>query len=249
MLAAEVGDQRVVGVEHELRVAAGEHALPSARRSSRARRSGRAGRGTGCRAGSRAGAARAASGASHSSSTSNRPSSPAIARRGRAAPSSVVAIPPAMFAPAWLWTSGTPARSRIAGGHRRGRRLAVGGRDEHAAARAGAPPSEPIAPGARRISTLPGALVPPPPRSRESAPTARASASFAASVPAIRYPAGVRAMARSCATRGPRRWRVGRACRTARGRAVRGNEHRDGAALRRARAAAARRSGRRRRTS
>ncbi len=36
-----------------------------------------------------------------------------------------------------------------------------------------------------RISTLPGALVAPPPRRRESAPTARASASFGASVPAI----------------------------------------------------------------
>ena len=35
------------------------------------------------------------------------------ARAGAAAASSVVAIPPAMFAPAWLCTSGTPARSKI----------------------------------------------------------------------------------------------------------------------------------------
>ena len=45
-----------------------------------------------------------------------------------------------------------------------------------------------IASGARRSSTLPGALVAPPPRRRESAPTPRASASLAVSVPAISAP-------------------------------------------------------------
>ncbi len=110
---------------------------PSCRRSPRARRSGRAGRGTGCRAGSRAGASSAATEASHSSSTSNSPSSPAMRPRARAASSSVVATPPAMFAPARLCTSGMPARSKIAGGHRGGGGLAVGGRDQHAAVRAG----------------------------------------------------------------------------------------------------------------
>ena len=104
---------------------------------------------------------------------------PSRARLPRAASS---AIPPAMFAPAWLCTSARcPARSRIAGGHRGGGRLAVRGRDEHAAARAGARRASPIASRSRRIRTFPGSARPPPPRKRESAPTARASASLAAS--------------------------------------------------------------------
>ena len=55
--AAEVGHQRVVGVEHELgaRRRARRPPPPSGRRSCRARRSGRAGRGTGWRAASPAG--------------------------------------------------------------------------------------------------------------------------------------------------------------------------------------------------
>ena len=44
------------------------------------------------------------------SSTSKSPSSPSIAPRGRAAASSVAAMPPAMFAPASLCTSASPCR-------------------------------------------------------------------------------------------------------------------------------------------
>ena len=74
-VAAEVGDQRVVGVEHEA-VRAGGRSRPSGRRSSPARRSGRAGRGTGCRAASRAAATCSATWPSQNSSTSNSPKSP-----------------------------------------------------------------------------------------------------------------------------------------------------------------------------
>ncbi len=106
---------------------------------------------------------------------------------GSAASSSVVAMPPAMFAPARLCTSAMPARSRMPAvivavvvlplvaemsTLPRGRRA----------------PRSPIASGASRISSLPGALVPPPPRIREIAPTLRASASLAAEVPAISPP-------------------------------------------------------------
>src|SRR5271154_835633 len=46
-------------------------------------------------------------------------------------------------------------------------------------------PRSPMAFGESLISSLPGALVPPPPRWREIVPTARASASLDAEVPAI----------------------------------------------------------------
>src|ERR1039458_4985512 len=109
----------------------------------------------------------------------------------RAAASSVEAIPPAMFAPDWLFTSDTPARSRIAA------RIAevvvlpfVA--DTSTLPRDRRAPSSPIALGSRRMSTFPGALDAPPPRRRETAPTARARASLGASGPAISPPSGAR---------------------------------------------------------
>ena len=129
-LAAEVGDQRVVGVQDEARAGrpARPPARPSGRPAARARRSGRAGRGTGWtgvearldRLGHRGqpglvdleqaelaaarGARRAARWPRPSSCSSRRGCAPRCGRRAR-------------------------------GGreHRRGRRLAVGGRDEHRA--------------------------------------------------------------------------------------------------------------------
>ena len=157
--AAEVGDQRVVGVEHERRCArrGARRARPSGRRSCRARRSGRAGRGTGWRAASRAARAPRRPAPSQNSSTSNSPRSPSSSRPPRrAAAASALATPPAMFAPARLWTSRVPVRSRTVDDHRRRRRLAVGGaRSRRCRARAG-PASSPIACGSRRVSTLPG---------------------------------------------------------------------------------------------
>ena len=181
-LPAEIGDQRIVGVQDQ-RAGAGAAAAPSARRSSRARRSGRAGRETGCRAGSRAGEAA-------------RRRRPATARRPRTAPARRRCPTRAGGReqrgcdPAGHVGAGVVVHERDtgtledAGGHRGGGGLAVGGRHEHAAARRRAP-SAPIAPGSRRTRTLPGRLVAPPPRSRESAPTARASASLGASASGI----------------------------------------------------------------
>ena len=171
----EVGDERVVGVEHELRAGrrARRRPRPSGRRSSRARRSGRAGRGTGWRAAARAGCSSSTTWPSQNSSTSNRPEvavelAPAAARgvgqRGGDAarhvrPGAVVDEPRA-------------GALEDRGHHRGGRRLAVGGRD-HDAAVPSRPASSPIACGSRRMSTLPGSEVPPPrPARRASAPTA-----------------------------------------------------------------------------
>ena len=113
-VAAEVGDERIVGVEHELR---------------------RRGRGDGRRpavgdrlelavavelvaeeVGQQQRARRAAPGrrwSSQNSSTSKSPASPSMPSP-RAAPSSALATPPAMFAPARLCTRRAPERSRIA---------------------------------------------------------------------------------------------------------------------------------------
>ena len=113
-VAPEVGDERVVGVEDERACPAPpRRPPPSGRRSSRARRSGRAGRGRGWRAAARAGAARARPGRART----RRPRRAPRRRRSttpRAAPSSAVVTPPAMFAPARLWTSRAPSPSRIA---------------------------------------------------------------------------------------------------------------------------------------
>ena len=57
---------------------------------------------------------------------------PSIPPPRRAACSSVDATPPAMLAPARLCTSATPGALEHRGGHRRRRRLAVGGRDDGA---------------------------------------------------------------------------------------------------------------------
>ena len=145
-VAAEVGDQRVVGVEDQAGGCAGRRARPSGRRSSRARRSGRAGRGRGCRAGSPGAASCSTTGTSQNSSTSNRPRSAAGRRASVPASSSVEAIPPAMLAPALLWTTLSAGALEDAGDHRRRRRLAVGRRDHHAAAGRGRRPAGAIAP-------------------------------------------------------------------------------------------------------
>ena len=106
-VAAEVGDERVVGVQDERGARRGRRRRrPSGRRSSRARRSGRAGRGRGWRAAAPGGARSGTTRSSQNSSTSNRPRSPSPSM-------SAVATPPAMFAPARLWTSRTPPRPRI----------------------------------------------------------------------------------------------------------------------------------------
>ena len=106
---------------------------PSGRRSCRARRSGRAGRGTGCRAARPRAQLRARPGRART----RRPRTARARRRSirsarRAAASSVEATPPAMFAPARLWTSRDAGALEHRGGHRGGRRLAVGRRDDRA---------------------------------------------------------------------------------------------------------------------
>ena len=208
---------------------------PSCRRWSRARRNGRAGRGRDCRTGSPAGAAAAQA----TRATARRPRTgrarPAIAPRGRAAPSSVVAIPPAILAPAWLCTAAMPAWR----GSRRpwwrwwSCRWSPRSSTLPGARRA---PSAPMASGSRRIRTLPGALVAPPPRRRESAPTARASASLA-SVPHSSV----------CGLRGVRP-RAGEGDGEGRVPAARRDEHPRRPRVARGRAAAALPEGRRRRT-
>ena len=95
-----------------------------------------------------------------------------------------MATPPAMFAPAWLCTSGMPRPSRIAAAIAAVVVLPFVAEIERAAARQ----ARCRARRSRRVEAhqhLPGALVAPPPRSRESAPTVRASASLASSAPAI----------------------------------------------------------------
>ncbi len=171
---AEVGDQRIVGVGDEACCWRCAAPAPSCRRSRRARRSGRAGRERGCRAGSRAGvAARRAPQA-----RARRP------RTGRARRRSLRAG--ARRRAAW-WRCRPPcsrrpgcarARSARARRSRRPSRLSLSCRWSPRSARcrvSGARRAWRSRCGSRRISTFPGALVAPPPRSRESAPTARAS--------------------------------------------------------------------------
>ncbi len=82
-----------------------------------------------------------------------------------------------MFAPARLCTSRTPSRSRIAAAIAAVVVLPLVA-EISTLPRCRREPSTPIASGCRRISTFPGTLVAPPPHSRESAPAARARASF-----------------------------------------------------------------------
>ena len=105
-----------------------------------------------------------------------------------------------MFAPDWLFTSEIPARSRIPASIAAVVVLPFVA-DTSTLPRDRRAPSSPIAPGSRRISTFPGALDAPPPRRRETAPTARARASFGASGPAIRR------LPEACSTRRPVRAR------------------------------------------
>ena len=125
-LAAEVGDERVVGVQHEAGAAgmARRPAPPTRRPAAPARRSGRAGRGRGSRAGTRAGCTASATRGSHASSTSNRPSWPRLAarvqqRRGHA---------PAHVRAGAVVHHPLARSLEDRGDHRRRRGLAVGGR-------------------------------------------------------------------------------------------------------------------------
>ena len=150
--------------------------------------------------------------------------------------------PPAMLAPARLCTSRTPSRSRIAAAIAAVVVLPLVA-ETNTLPRLKREPSTPIASGCRRISTFPGTLVAPPPRSRESAPAARANASLGPGARS-RSAAG-RAAADPC-PHPPGRYRqrepAGRAgCRRGRAPAPR--------RAARSRATAARRSGRRRRTA
>ncbi len=178
MLAAEVGEQRVVGVQStsSLAVALAQHLRPAlgdrvelavavelvaeqVAEQDRARPQLR-------RRARRATARRPRTG------RARRRSAP----RGRAASSSVVAIPPAIFAPALVVHEGDPRAIEDACGHRRRSWSCRWWRRSARCRAAGARRASPIASGASRISSLPGALVPPPPRSREIAPTPRARA-------------------------------------------------------------------------
>jgi len=92
------------------------------------------------------------------------------------------ATPPAMFAPARLWTSRAPVRSRIEATMAAVVvfPLVAETTTEPCSRR---PASIRIAWGSRRISTLPGSDVPPPrPARRARPPTALAATSFGASI-------------------------------------------------------------------
>ena len=128
-VAAEVGDQRVVGVEDEPRAAgpARRPSSPTRRPGSRPRRSDRAGRGRGCRARSGSGRAEAATRGSQASSTSNSPSLAVLLEEGgRDAPGHVRAGPVVDRGAARVLEQG--------GDHPRRRRLAVGRADQGDAA-------------------------------------------------------------------------------------------------------------------
>ena len=160
-IAAEVGHQRVVGVQDEARarrVRAATRAPPSGPRAARARRSGRAGRGRGWRAAAGAGATARATAGSQASSTSN---SPSLARRRgprRAAP---WPRPSAMFEPARLWTTGRRSRSSAAASIAAVVVLPlVAEISTEPSSRLGGHARE-RARGQRRSSSRPGAVVPP----------------------------------------------------------------------------------------
>ena len=99
----------------------------------------------------------------------------------RAASSSVAATPPAMFAPARLCTSRAPRALEDRGGHRGGRRLAVRGRDDRAAALQARREAADRVRLEAHEQLARAALVPPRPARRDSAPAARAAATLASS--------------------------------------------------------------------
>ena len=93
---------------------------------------------------------------------------------------SAVATPPAMFAPARLWTSRTPPRPRIEA------TIAAVVVFPFVALMIELPPgrradSSPIACGSMRSSSRPGSDVPPRPARRDSTPTPRAAATLSPS--------------------------------------------------------------------
>ena len=127
--------------------------------------------------------------------TARRPRTARARRRSlaaaRAAASRVVAIPPAMFAPAWLCTSGTPACSKMPAAIAAVVVLPLVAEMSTLPCRS-ARAEVPIASGCQAHQHLARGARAPPPRSRESAPTVRASASLGASALAISAPAEAR---------------------------------------------------------
>ena len=169
VLAAEVGDQRVVGVQHERRRARRDQGGPAladrlelavavqlvaeqVAQRDRARRSA------------------AVTESSQNSSTSNRPSS-APGRRS----SSAEATPPAMFAPATLCTVAMPAASRIDAASAAVVVLPLVA-ETTTLPRGSVAASRVIAPASIRSISFPGRLVPPRPAARAARPTPRAIA-------------------------------------------------------------------------
>ena len=173
-VAAEVGDQRVVGVEDEARCArpGPRPSSPTRRPAPPSRRSGRAGRGRGCRARSVAGSSCSTTRGSQASSTSNRPSWPRCS-------SSAVATPQVMFEPARLWTGRRPSAARMAAIIPAVVVLPLVALTI-VVPRSRPAPRRAIASGSRRSSTRPGSVVPPPrPLARLAAPIAREAATLA----------------------------------------------------------------------
>ena len=118
----------------------------------------------------------------------------------RARRASAAATPPAMFAPARLWTSRVPVRPRIVAIIAAVVVLPLVAETTTLPCGSRAP-SRAIACGSARISTLPGSDVPPRPARRSAVPVARAASSPACSLTA-RSPAARRAArARSSAGR------------------------------------------------
>ena len=193
-VAAEVGDQRVVGVEDEARCArrARRPSSPTRRPAPPSRRSGRAGRGRGCRARSARGSScvgdprqpglvdleQALVGRAARAAPWRRPRScssrPGCGPGARPSAASTAAIIPAVVVLPLVALTIVVPRSRPA-------------------------PRRAIASGARRSSTRPGSVVPPPrPLARLAAPIARAAATLAPNSAAA---AAARGQARPAAAR------------------------------------------------
>ena len=173
-VAAEVGDQRVVGVEDEARCArrARRPSSPTRRPAPPSRRSGRAGRGRGCRA-------RSAPGRAGRRPAAARPRRPRTGPRWPRCSSSAVATPQVMFEPARLWTGWRPSAARIAAIIPAVVVLPLVALTI-VVPRSRPAPRRAIASGSRRSRTRPGSVVPPPrPLARLAAPIAREAASLA----------------------------------------------------------------------